>query len=107
MAKPGANKPKAETKARDPSPATGNKSKSHIYSKTIQAVRKESDNTEGPKKLSLFLNPIQTLSLFSIVFGRFLGRVLKHIGTNIILYALLAATIIVPHFVQGPHTPVF
>jgi len=63
-------------------------------------------NKPSIEKVTLWKNPVRTLQLFSAVLIRFVGKIFRHIFRNIIYYIILAAIIIVPHVIHGPHTPV-
>jgi membrane protein YqaA with SNARE-associated domain len=67
--------------------------------------KQEVANKPEIEKVTLWKNPIRTLQLFTAVLARFFGNIFRHILRNIIYYIILAAIIIVPHVVHGPHTP--
>lgn len=74
--------------------------------------QQESAKSVAPKKvqeeqeeLIFWKRPFTTLRLFLKVFLGFLSRVFGHIVNYIVIYGIIAAAIVIPHLIEGEHTP--
>lgn len=73
---------------------------------TVQ-TKKQPKVEEEKDEISLFTHPFKTIYYFLLVVKDFTKNCLSFLLKNIVLVVLLTAAVIVPNFVEGPHSAIF